>query len=122
MCSVLCLDFIPSSCRTSLVRITSLQQCLTPLRTHVVHHIAASLASAARDTFGARPARNPHMTDATIFGLPQPLIAVPVFMFARHFIFWRSVGLGFAAGSMIWVTCFELLADAIKVSTLVHRL
>ena len=47
--------------------------------------------------------------------LMQPLIAVPVFMFARHFIFWRSVGLGFAAGSMIWVTCFELLADAIKV-------
>uniref|UniRef100_A0A7S0YQP9 Uncharacterized protein n=1 Tax=Hemiselmis tepida TaxID=464990 RepID=A0A7S0YQP9_9CRYP len=46
--------------------------------------------------------------------MPQPLIAVPVFMFARHFIFWRSVGLGFAAGSMIWVTCFELLADAIK--------
>mmetsp|Transcript_19925 Transcript_19925/g.44899 ORF Transcript_19925/g.44899 Transcript_19925/m.44899 type:complete len:239 (-) Transcript_19925:70-786(-) len=46
--------------------------------------------------------------------MPQPLIAVPVFMFASHFIFWQSVGLGFAAGSMIWVTCFELLADAIK--------
>jgi len=46
--------------------------------------------------------------------MPQPLIAVPVFMFARHFIFWRSVGLGFAAGSMVWVTCFELIADTIK--------
>jgi len=46
--------------------------------------------------------------------MPQPLIAVPVFMFARNFVFWRSVGLGFAAGSMIWVTCFELIADAIK--------
>jgi ZIP family zinc transporter len=46
--------------------------------------------------------------------MPQPLIAVPVFMFASHFIFWQSVGLGFAAGSMIWVTSFELLADAIK--------
>lgn len=51
---------------------------------------------------------------AIFTSMPQPLIAVPVFMFARHFIFWRSVGLGFAAGSMIWVTCFELLADAIK--------
>jgi len=46
--------------------------------------------------------------------MPQPLIAVPVFMFARNFVFWRSVGLGFAAGSMIWVTCFELIADAVK--------
>lgn len=51
---------------------------------------------------------------AIFTSMPQPLIAVPVFMFARHFIFWRSVGLGFAAGSMIYVTCFELLADAIK--------
>jgi hypothetical protein len=24
--------------------------------------------------------------------MPQPLIAVPVFMFASHFIFWQSVG------------------------------
>jgi zinc transporter ZupT len=46
--------------------------------------------------------------------MPQPLIAVPVFMFASHFIFWQSVGLGFAAGSMIWVTSFELLADAVR--------
>jgi zinc transporter ZupT len=64
-----------------------------------------------------------HASDASAAPkLSQPLIAVPVFMFARHFIFWRSVGLGFAAGSMIYVTCFELLADAIKVTTLMHNL
>jgi len=51
---------------------------------------------------------------AIFTSMPQPLIAVPVFIFARHFIFWQSVGLGFAAGSMLWVTFFELLADAMK--------
>jgi zinc transporter ZupT len=62
-----------------------------------------------------------HTSDAdAALKLSQPLIAVPVFMFARHFIFWRSVGLGFAAGSMIYVTCFELLADAIKVTSIMH--
>ena len=41
--------------------------------------------------------------------LAQPIIAVPVFIFVEKFIFWESVGLGFAAGAMFWVACSELI-------------
>jgi hypothetical protein len=51
---------------------------------------------------------------AIMSSLPQPTIAVPVFFFVEHFIAWESVALGFAAGAMLWVACFELLADAMQ--------
>eukprot|EP00287_Rhodomonas_sp_CCMP768_P008337 CAMPEP_0196723574 /NCGR_PEP_ID=MMETSP1091-20130531/5671_1 /TAXON_ID=302021 /ORGANISM="Rhodomonas sp., Strain CCMP768" /LENGTH=357 /DNA_ID=CAMNT_0042065529 /DNA_START=159 /DNA_END=1232 /DNA_ORIENTATION=- len=46
--------------------------------------------------------------------LPQPLIAAPVFLFVEAFIAWEPLGLGFAAGAMLWVCCSELITDALK--------
>jgi len=44
--------------------------------------------------------------------LPQPLLAVPAFVFVETFAAILPAGFGFAAGAMVWMTLSQLLPEA----------
>lgn len=53
---------------------------------------------------------------AVLSSLGQPLVAIPAFIFVDHFAAIQPVAFGFAAGSMIFVCCLELLPEAFQKS------
>jgi zinc transporter ZupT len=51
---------------------------------------------------------------ALLCSMPQPLVAVPSFMFVNAFKAMLPLALGFAAGCMVWMVFAELIPDALE--------
>lgn len=48
--------------------------------------------------------------------LPQPLVAVPAFMFVAFFDGLVPLGLGFAGGAMLWMVAAQVVPEALRTS------
>ena len=77
-----------------------------------LHNIPEGLAVATVLVSRGLPARKAAWW-ALATALPQPLLAVPSFMFVDTFTSLLPLALGFAAGCMTWMVFAELIPDAL---------
>ncbi|KAK4476367.1 hypothetical protein RD792_015516 [Penstemon davidsonii] len=81
-----------------------------------VHNIPEGLAvSMVLASRGVSPQKA--MLWSVITSLPQPIVAVPSFVFAESFNKFLPFATGFAAGCMIWMVIAEVLPDGFKESS-----
>ena len=59
-------------------------------------------------------AAGPHSFIRSLSAAPQPLVALPSFLFVDTFFQLLPLALGFAAGCMLWMVFAELLPDALN--------
>ena len=81
-----------------------------------IHNIPEGLAISL--VLIPRGVRVLHAAGWSVFSsLPQPLVAVPAFLFVALFDGLVPLGLGFAGGAMVWMVAAQIVPDALATSS-----